>query len=92
VSNEPTLGAATGVFPESGAKIAYVVAMRTDRKGVRTVHVRCSWCDHIHIHGFPVDQTDPGTRVAHCGDARPGRWYRIVGWEPGHRLPRQAAR
>ncbi len=44
----------------------------TDRRGVRSVGVRCPFCGRTHRHGWPAGESEPGHRLAHCmlGDYR----------------------
>lgn len=45
---------------------AIVLATHVDRRGIRTVTVRCPYCKRRHIHGWPLSSADPGVRASHC--------------------------
>ena len=45
------------------------LAVTIDKRGVRSVQIRCNLCGNRHTHGWPVADGDrsPGFRSAHCG-------------------------
>jgi hypothetical protein len=49
-----------------GRHIAEVVKVGVDRRGVRTVVVKCSLCGRRHTHGWPWRDAEPGLRRPHC--------------------------
>jgi hypothetical protein len=49
-----------------GRHIAEVVKVGVDRRGVRTVTVKCPHCGKRHTHGWPQGDAEPGLRRPHC--------------------------
>ena len=43
----------------------------------RTVVIKCPHCGKRHVHGWPLDHTEIGSRVAHCSAGR-GLDYNII--------------
>lgn len=65
--------------------IAEAVLIAVDRKGIRSVTVRCPYCKgrngkaRVHIHGWPRSSDDREfLRRPHCLDGVRRREYRIV--------------
>jgi hypothetical protein len=60
-------------LPAGGLPVAVIVRVAVDRRGVRSVEIRCPYgCRNVHTHGWPPGHRWPGSRVAHCADG-PGR-------------------
>jgi hypothetical protein len=53
-----------------GRFIAEVVKVHVDRRGVRSVTVKCPHCPRRHTHGWPQGDREPGLRRPHCLDRR----------------------
>lgn len=54
--------------------------VQVSRKGVRTVSIKCPFCNRPHVHGWPLSDGDgPAelSRVSHCVDGE-ARTYRIA--------------
>lgn len=51
---------------------AVIVAVRADRRGIRSVLVACPYCEKRHTHGWVPDATP--SRASHCGNGE----YRLV--------------
>jgi hypothetical protein len=49
-----------------GRFVAEVVKVGVDRRGVRTVTVKCPHCSRRHTHGWPQGDAEPGLRRPHC--------------------------
>lgn len=64
---------------------ARIITTHIDRRdGIRSVAVECPFCVNrrsgrpgVHMHGWALDDDEPGLRLAHCVDAQ-GRSYRLV--------------
>lgn len=64
---------------DQGAPVAPILRVAVDRRGARSVVVRCPFrCSaKKHVHGWPAGRTWPGLRVPHCqaGEPRPASYW-----------------